>query len=395
MEWSAPGTNKFLIARFRSRALTQEKPAVTKNKKYSRLGFAALVMATAVLMSGCGGGGDDDVANAVALPPGGVKLQVVSFGDSLSDVGTYGPIAKVLFQTGGRFTNNPGKVWTQLIAEYYGDTLAPAHTVAMNGTVSSHLGAFGYAQGGALTVCPQNLTCSTQLPLPTQGAVTLPQLSVVDQVALYLSEHDQKFNDHQLVLVQGGPNDIMALVTQAAAAGQQISDTATAVKPSVTALVGAVGAVAKAGAKHIVVVNTPDLGKTPLGVATGAYAQYSALSTAFNIQLNEALKNAGLTSVIYADAAKVLDDAFATPHLFTHGNTETKCDLTAIATALAGPSGTPDPTAVNALMCAEKFQKKGIGTYMFADWVHPTTELHALFAQKLEAQIHDWILGIK
>src|SRR6201999_3554757 len=62
---------------------------------------------------------------AKELPPGGINLQVVSFGDSLSDVGTYSSFAGPAFG-GGRFTTNPGQIWTELVAEYYGGTLQPA-----------------------------------------------------------------------------------------------------------------------------------------------------------------------------------------------------------------------------------------------------------------------------
>lgn len=71
--------------------------------RYARIATASAAFA---LIAACGGGGDD---NNNSLPPGGVKLQVVSFGDSLSDVGTYAPVAAANFG-GGRFTTNPGQV---------------------------------------------------------------------------------------------------------------------------------------------------------------------------------------------------------------------------------------------------------------------------------------------
>ncbi len=72
---------------------------------------AMLAMAVC-LLAACGGGGSDggssNGSGNAATPPGGVHLQVVSFGDSLSDVGTYAPIAAAV--GGGRFTTNPGQV---------------------------------------------------------------------------------------------------------------------------------------------------------------------------------------------------------------------------------------------------------------------------------------------
>ena len=78
--------------------------------RYARIAVACAAFATLVA---CGGGSDNNNNNnASATPAGGVKLQVVSFGDSLSDVGTYSPVITSSFG-GGRFTTNPGEVWTQ------------------------------------------------------------------------------------------------------------------------------------------------------------------------------------------------------------------------------------------------------------------------------------------
>src|SRR5215831_9391086 len=97
----------------------------SRKQKWLRVTQIALASAAFAAIAACGGGGDDN-NNASSTPAGGVKLQVVSFGDSLSDVGTYAPVIQSSFG-GGRFTTNPGEVWTQKVAEYYGDTLTPAY----------------------------------------------------------------------------------------------------------------------------------------------------------------------------------------------------------------------------------------------------------------------------
>lgn len=86
----------------------------------------AIVIATLAACSGNSGGGSAPPDN----PAGGVRLQIVSFGDSLSDVGTFAPLASAV--GGGRFTTNPGQVWTQLVAQYYGDTLRAAYTIGFD-----------------------------------------------------------------------------------------------------------------------------------------------------------------------------------------------------------------------------------------------------------------------
>src|SRR5437868_12016325 len=73
---------------------------------------------------------------------------VVVFGDSLSDAGYVRPFFQGLVSQGfpsalvpvlGRFTTNPGPVWSELVAQYYGVTPNPSNV--SGGTI--------YAQGGA------------------------------------------------------------------------------------------------------------------------------------------------------------------------------------------------------------------------------------------------------
>ena len=91
-----------------------------------------------LLLAGCGGGhgGSSSSGSGTSTPAGGVNLQIVSFGDSLSDVGTYAPIASAV--GGGRFTTNPGQVWTQDVAQYYGNTLTAAYTSGVTHALSSN-----------------------------------------------------------------------------------------------------------------------------------------------------------------------------------------------------------------------------------------------------------------
>ena len=84
----------------------QHAPACTRQRML-RTAQLAIAGAALALLAACGGGGDDN-NNASNTPPSGVKMQVVSFGDSLSDAGTYSQI-KLGFG-GGRFTTNPGQV---------------------------------------------------------------------------------------------------------------------------------------------------------------------------------------------------------------------------------------------------------------------------------------------
>ena len=53
---------------------------------------------TILMLSACGGNGGSSNGGSTT-PTGGINLQIVSFGDSLSDVGTYAPIASTVVRS--------------------------------------------------------------------------------------------------------------------------------------------------------------------------------------------------------------------------------------------------------------------------------------------------------
>jgi outer membrane lipase/esterase len=190
--------------------------------------FALAIIAAAVL-AGCGGstGGDQTLKNKFSAQ--------VSFGDSLSDVGTYavGPVAAL---GGGKFNINgdntginpalTGKNWTELMAVQFG---LPAPCAAQTGLdggpggfnvpVVNHPGCFGYAQGGArvtIPVGPGNKATGV-----ARGDLTVP---VVTQIQNHLKAVGGKFKGDEIVFVMAGGNDALiqlaTLSAGATAAGQ-------------------------------------------------------------------------------------------------------------------------------------------------------------------------------
>jgi phospholipase/lecithinase/hemolysin len=325
----------------------------------------AAIFAVAIsLLTACGGGGSGSGSNngTPATPPGGVKLQVVSFGDSLSDVGTYAPIASAV--NGGRFTTNPGQVWTQNVAQYYGDTLSAAYTIDLTHKLSAQ-GGLGYAEGGATVATPAN---QSDFLTDVIGNVEMP---VSQQVSNYLAVHGG-FNSNQLVLVWVGANDVLRAGALPAAA--QTVQTAAATLAQI------VGQIVAGGATHIVLVNLPNVGLSPDGIASSdGGANLAQLSQLFNNSLNTALQTDGLQAkVVQIDAYTWLNQIIANfrANGFTVSNTGVACD----------PKKTPDNTS---LLCSPPtyVTVDADQTYMFADDLHPTTHLHALFAQFVEHQI--------
>ncbi|HEX8956938.1 MAG TPA: SGNH/GDSL hydrolase family protein, partial [Burkholderiaceae bacterium] len=230
-----------------------------------RSATASLLLAA--LLAACGGGGGD--GGTSGNPPPHLKLQVVSFGDSLSDVGTYEPIASAV--NGGRFTTNPGQVWVQDIAQYYGGTLDAAYTIGLTHALSPH-GGYGYAEGGATVATP---AVDNDFLVDLIGNVEMP---VNQQVASYLQAHGS-FNANQLVVVWAGANDVLRAGTPPAA-------TAT-VQAAAGTLAQLVTQIVQNGAAHVVVVNLPDIGKAPKGMAKAdGGANLEQLSQLFNNTLN-------------------------------------------------------------------------------------------------------------
>lgn len=212
--------------------------------------FALAVLAAAVL-AGCGGasGGDQTLK---------VKYTAqVSFGDSLSDVGSYA-VGTVAAKGGGKFTINgdntkinpelTGKNWTEHLAAQFGLAAPCAAETGLEGNAAKglavarvkHAGCFGYAMGGSRVtnpVGPNNKLTGSEL-----GALTVP---VVTQIANHLAASGGKFSGTEAVFVMAGGNDVLyqlgALQAGATAAGQAAGATAGA-KAFATNLVAALAA---------------------------------------------------------------------------------------------------------------------------------------------------------
>ncbi|RQS74419.1 lipase [Burkholderia sp. Bp8963] len=329
----------------------------------------AILAVALLLLAACGGdGGGSGGGAGSAMPPGGIHLQVVSFGDSLSDVGTYAPIASVV--GGGRFTTNPGQVWTQNVAQYYGDTLTAAFTIDATHKLSAQ-GGLGYAEGGATVATPANLY---DFLTDVIGNIEMP---VNQQVSSYLSAHGS-FNANQLVLVWAGSNDVLRAGALPAAA--------PTVQTAAAALAQVVAQIVQNGATHVVLVNVPNVGLSPKGIASpDGGANLTQLSQLFNNDLNAALQANGVQGkVLQIDSYTWVNQIVANfqANGFVVSNTAVACD----------PAKTPHATS---LLCSPPtyVTANADQTYMFADDLHPTTHVHALFAQFVEQQIAKSGLG--
>ena len=279
--------------------------------------------------------------------------ETVFFGDSLTDSGFYRPF--LIQQAGpsaaavGRFSTNPGLVWAEFLAEYYGTGAAPAWQLSGTGAIVDTDGT-NYAAGGARI----DLAPGYPPALPTSLA---PSLST--QINAYLTANGGHADANALFTVWGGANDLFfhlnGLTTQAQflqAAGEQV---------------GLVGTLTAAGARYIMVPTMPDVGTTPFGLSQGAAgsAGISALAGGYNQVLFGGLQAAGLR-VIPLDTFNFLREITAQPA--TYG-------LVNVTTPACG--------ATSSLICspANYLAPGAAETYAFADGVHPTTTAHRMLGQ--------------
>ncbi len=400
----------------------------------------SLTLIAAAVLAGCGGSGGSGATD----PAPKIKFtSQVTFGDSLSDVGSY-KVGTVAALGGGKYTINSAtaKNWTEIVAADLG---LPAPCAAQTGLeglasqgfnvpVKNNAGCTGYAQGGARVTNPvgpgNKLLGGNNAIL---GQMTVP---VVKQIQNHLDANGGKFSGTEVVFVSGGPNDgfiqastLSAAATAAATAavtaavpGQIQKDIASGVckptdaqasnciaaavatlTPTVGASAGAAYAKANAqtyvdamgtagtelasyvnnmilakGAKYVVVVNMPDLSKTPDALKQSADTQtlLNGMTVTFNARLLAGL--AGNDNVLFIDLFTRFRDHAANPSAYGISNVTTPaCDLA----PAKNPLGSSLVCSVNNLIAGDTSK------YYFADNVHPTPLGQSLFASYISEEL--------
>ncbi|WP_457096485.1 autotransporter outer membrane beta-barrel domain-containing protein [Lysobacter sp. P5_B9] len=289
-------------------------------------------------------------ALALAAAPAfaGTFSNTIFFGDSLTDSGFYrnfliqpSPLAPPNPSNAlvGRFTTNPGLVWSEYLANFYGTNAAPAWSLTNTGTRIPGTGS-NYAAGGA-TVVP-----GPGFP-PTPPTSFAPSLTT--QVNAYLA--GGAADPNALYTVWGGANDLFFTLNGATTPAQFLG--------SAAAQVGLVGALENAGARYVLVPTMPDVGLTPFGLSQGAAgsAGITALVNGYNQTLFGGLAQQNLR-VIPLDTYHLLHEISADPGAYGFNS--------ATIPACAGTS----------LTCVSTGSGRA-----FADGVHPSTEAHQIIAQ--------------
>lgn len=278
---------------------------------------------------------------------------VYVFGDSLSDAGIYRPVLSAsgvpasLVSQLGRFTTNPGPVWSELVSQYYGFTPVPSNVTGGN----------IFAQGGARVASD-----STSIP------PGFPQRPVSTQISEYLAHGS--VDSGALYGVWAGANDIFQ--NFAGIAGGTINP-ATFLSSLAGSEIQQIARLTGAGARYVLVFGLPDIGATPTFSAFGAAAAGAAtsLSAGFNTALFTGLQSAGLR-VIPVDTFTLFNEVRANAAAYGFTNTtSTAC----------GPFP-PFTTTSDAMFClvGQNVPANAQNTYLFADGVHPTTAAQQIVA---------------
>jgi phospholipase/lecithinase/hemolysin len=309
---------------------------------------------------------------------------LISFGDSLSDVGTY-DVGEVKALGGGKYTvNSPtAKNWTEVLSKYLGRPAPCAAETGLDGLaadgfnvpVTSFPSCRNYAQGGARVtnpVGPGNAALGGGNAVI--GQLTVP---VVTQIQNYLAIAGG-FQCDDLVTVLAGANDVFINLDTIAAGAETPAEAVTAMSTAGTQLAGYVTAdIFGKGATRVVVLTIPDIDKTPFGLSQSAETQalIGDLLTSFNTALTQGLAHSG---ALIVDAYAFSDEEAANPAAFGFTNITTpSCNLTAAVNPLG-----------SSLVCTTSTLVSGAEpTWAFADTVHPTPYSYALIADRVFASL--------
>ncbi|MBF1991380.1 SGNH/GDSL hydrolase family protein [Fischerella thermalis] len=272
--------------------------------------------------------------------------KIYVFGDSLSDPGnlynaTQSQVPPSPPYSDGRFSN--GEVWV----EYLGEKLGLSPTLVTELQNNTPTEGINYAFGGSSSGLGNTLVPESLLP------------GVLGQVGLFtrsLRESNQSADPNALYIVWGGGNDY-------------VFGNVTDVSQPIANLSRSVALLALAGAKNIMVVNLPDLGKLPLTSGQENSSQLTSLSRKHNIALAATLINSlsaipGV-NIIPINVNSLFQRVRRFPSEFGLTNVTDAC--------LVGDFD--DIAQGNFTVCTNPNE------YLFWDSVHPTTHVHRIVAE--------------
>lgn len=270
---------------------------------------------------------------------------IVIFGDSLSDNGNlYEFMSHQLPQSPpyfeGRFSNGP--IWIEhVIASYF-----PDHPEA-------HL--FDYAFGGA--------------GVSEEEGADEVLFTLRREITHYLSEHNDKASEDSLFVLWIGANNYLGSPPEVE---KTLHDVRDGIRHSLQRLV-------EKGAKHILVVNLPDLGRTPAAIDFDTVDSMTFFAKAHNELLSQSVDDLKQeypeVQWYFYDLYQTFNEVVEHPQDYGFSNITGTCvtfDEDLIQPSVLRIAAAAKPQA-NDDVCAG---------YLFFDLVHPTALAHQILAEK-------------
>lgn len=278
--------------------------------------------------------------------------KIVVFGDSLSDNGNLYeymkhqlPLSPPYYQ--GRFTNGP--VWIEHLTKHYFPIDSNAHLL-------------DYAFGGA------GIRAEDDDDDEEEALLSLDR-----EIDSYLLAHHDKADASSLYVVWMGSNNYLAIPEEI---DTTVQDVIKGIRVSLLRLVDK-------GAKHILVLNLPDLGKTPAAVDFDAVDLLTTVSLRHNDILGEQVedlkKQYPSVQWLLVDVGEIFSRAVNYPESYGFNNVKDTCYEAATLSA--------SPQSVLKMVASVKQHTSTdvCEGYLFFDPVHPSGRAHRWLAQETEA----------
>jgi len=281
--------------------------------------------------------------------------KIVVFGDSLSDNGNLYeymkrelPLSPPYFK--GRFTNGP--VWIELLVNQYYPEDAQAHLL-------------DYAFGGAGV---------SEVDDDTDDVL----FTLSREIDSYLLSHHDKADDTSLYVVWMGANNYLAVPEDV---DKTVSFVIAGIQHELQRLVDK-------GAKHIMVVNVPDLGRTPAAKDFDSVDLLTALCAKHNAVLKDVVSELGERNDpsvhwYYFNVNDIIDELLNFPE---------RNGLTNIVdTCYEEMVNTPSEHSILKMVSSVKSRKNvdACSGYLFFDPVHPSEIAHIVMADRTKKMLDD------
>lgn len=283
---------------------------------------------------------------------------IVAFGDSLSDHGGLSSYNPIIVGAGGPAVPES---WTNDDAvPYSGDVWLDYLKNQWDATIENN------AIGGAMTIGHESADIQAMV-----NATMLPGLGLIGQVTRYLVSSPTYDADETIFSIWIGGNDLLEFFR----GEYYTSDPTALITDSVGRIITQIGSLYADGARNFLVLNLPDLSKTPAFNTKDAITQanVAGVVNSFNAALSAALSD---FASAHTDADLYAIDAYTTMNAIieddgfenstgTYLKVDESCDWD-----YASFNGTFDQ-------------------FLFFDCIHPTTDAHQLVASEVADELSD------